>query len=37
MLTHLEEISMMYDKITWTFVDGAIETSDAWLGEAEAE
>jgi len=37
MLTHLEEVSMMYDKITWTYVDGAIETSDAWLGEAEPE
>jgi type VI secretion system secreted protein Hcp len=36
-LTHLEGVSLMYDKITWTYVDGAIETTDAWLGEAEPE
>ncbi|MBM48246.1 MAG: type VI secretion system tube protein Hcp [Roseibacillus sp.] len=36
-LTHLEKVSLMYDKITWTYVDGSIETTDAWLGEAEPE
>jgi type VI secretion system secreted protein Hcp len=27
---HLEEISMRYTKITWTYLDGNIQHSDAW-------
>jgi type VI secretion system secreted protein Hcp len=28
--THLEEVSMRYRKITWTFLDGNLQASDAW-------
>ncbi|ALC17974.1 type VI secretion system needle tube protein TssD [Desulfuromonas soudanensis] len=27
---HLEEVSVRYAKVTWTYVDGNIEFSDAW-------
>jgi len=27
---HLEEVQMRYQKITWTFVDGNLQASDAW-------
>lgn len=27
---HLEEVSMRYSRITWTYVDGNIEFSDSW-------
>ena len=29
-LNHMESVSMMYDKITWRYVDGNIMYSDAW-------
>ncbi len=28
---HMEEISIRYGKMTWTFVDGNIEYTDSWL------
>jgi len=28
---HMEEVSLRYAKITWTFVDGNIEFMDSWL------
>jgi len=28
---HMEQVSMRYGKITWTFVDGNIEFTDSWL------
>lgn len=28
--THLEEVSLRYRKITWTFLDGNLQASDAW-------
>ena len=28
---HMEEVSLRYGKITWTFVDGNIEYTDSWL------
>ena len=27
---HLEEVEMRYQKITWTYVDGNLQASDAW-------
>lgn len=27
---HLEEVQMRYQKITWTYVDGNLQASDAW-------
>lgn len=27
---HLEEVSMRYRKITWTYLDGNLQASDAW-------
>jgi len=30
---HLEEVSFVYGKITWTFVDGNIEYVDEWTAE----
>lgn len=29
---HLEEVSLVYEKITWAYVDGGIEYQDDWLG-----
>lgn len=29
-LNHMESVSMMYDKITWRYVDGNVQYSDAW-------
>ncbi|MBD3421162.1 MAG: type VI secretion system tube protein Hcp [Chitinivibrionales bacterium] len=29
--THLEEICMRYQKITWTYLDGNLEASDSWV------
>jgi len=29
--THLEEVALVYGKITWTYVDGTIEYTDAWM------
>lgn len=29
-LNHMESVSMMYDKITWRYIDGNIQYSDAW-------
>ena len=31
--THLEEISVLFQSVTLTFVDGAIEHTDDWLAE----
>lgn len=31
--THLEEISILFQSVTLTFVDGAIEHTDDWLAE----
>lgn len=28
--THLEEVSLVYGKITWLYVDGSLEYTDAW-------
>ena len=28
---HLEDVSIRYQKITWTFLDGNIEFSDSWV------
>jgi type VI secretion system secreted protein Hcp len=28
---HMEEVSLQYEKITWTFKDGNIEASNSWL------
>lgn len=28
---HLEEVSFVYNKITWTFQDGALEYTDEWI------
>jgi len=30
---HLEEVAISYDKITWTYVDGALSATDDWKGE----
>jgi type VI secretion system secreted protein Hcp len=30
---HLEEVSLMYEKITWKFVEGNVEFTDAWLSK----
>jgi type VI secretion system secreted protein Hcp len=30
---HLEKVSLMYSGITWTYVDGGLEHSDAWTAE----
>jgi type VI secretion system secreted protein Hcp len=27
---HMEEVSMRYQKITWTFTDGTLQASDSW-------
>ena len=27
---HMEEVSLRYEKLTWTFVDGSIEFTDSW-------
>jgi type VI secretion system secreted protein Hcp len=27
---HLEEVSMRYRKITWTYLDGNLQAADAW-------
>jgi type VI secretion system secreted protein Hcp len=29
-LNHTESISMMYDRITWHYVDGNIKFTDSW-------
>jgi len=29
-LNHMEAVSMMYDKITWRYVDGNVQYADAW-------
>jgi len=29
-LNHMESVSMMYEKITWKYVDGNILYTDAW-------
>lgn len=31
--THLEKVSLVYGKITWLFVDGSLEYTDAWVAE----
>ncbi|GGX39288.1 Hcp family type VI secretion system effector [Saccharospirillum salsuginis] len=28
---HLEDVSIRYQKVTWTFLDGNIEFSDSWV------
>ncbi len=28
--THMEEVSLRYRKITWTFLDGNLQASDSW-------
>ena len=28
--THLEEVSIRYRKITWTYLDGNLQASDSW-------
>lgn len=28
---HMEEVSLRYEKITWTFLDGNVEFSDSWV------
>jgi type VI secretion system secreted protein Hcp len=28
---HLEEVSLRYQKITWTYTDGNIQASDSWV------
>lgn len=30
-LNHMEAVSMMYDKITWKYVDGNVQYTDAWI------
>lgn len=30
---HLEEVSLVYGKITWTFVDGNVEYVDEWTAQ----
>lgn len=34
---HLEEIELRYEKITWTFLDGTIQHTDAWAERSIAE
>lgn len=29
-LNHMESVSIMYDKITWKYVDGNVQYTDAW-------
>jgi type VI secretion system secreted protein Hcp len=29
-LVHMEEVSLRYQKITWTYLDGNLEASDSW-------
>lgn len=29
-INHMESVSLMYDKITWRYVDGNIQYTDAW-------
>jgi len=29
-MTHLEEVNLVYGKITWLFVDGSLEYTDSW-------
>ncbi|WP_245725411.1 hypothetical protein [Pandoraea oxalativorans] len=29
-LNHSESVSLMYERITWKYIDGNIEFSDAW-------
>ncbi len=29
-LNHMEAVSMLYDKITWKYVDGNVQYTDAW-------
>lgn len=29
-INHMESISMMYDKITWRYVDGNVQYTDDW-------
>ena len=29
-LVHMEEVSMRYKKITWTYLDGNLQASDSW-------
>lgn len=31
--THLEEVALVYGKITWTYADGSLEYTDAWIAE----
>ena len=30
-LNHMEAVSMLYDKITWKYVDGNVQYTDAWI------
>lgn len=30
---HLEEVSLVYAKITWTYVDGSLEYMDSWISK----
>lgn len=31
--THLEEVAFVYSKITWTYTDGSLEYTDAWISD----
>jgi type VI secretion system secreted protein Hcp len=31
--THMEEVSMLYEEITWLYKDGNIEYTDSWTAE----
>lgn len=31
--THMEKVSLLYEEITWKFLDGNIEYTDAWKAE----
>jgi len=30
---HLEEVALVYGKITWTYVDGNVEYIDEWTAQ----
>ena len=29
-INHMESVSMMYEKITWRYVDGNVQYTDEW-------
>ncbi|HFK6840815.1 TPA: type VI secretion system tube protein Hcp, partial [Enterobacter roggenkampii] len=29
-INHMESVSLMYDKITWRYVDGNVQYTDDW-------